>query len=73
MVGWVGRLAGGWLGGWVGGGRFVRGSSVFVPVGGGAVTAFGTTAVFCSLRCLNRPALAKFEYETTHPYAAVLL
>ena len=50
MVGWVGRLAGGWLGGW----RSFRACvGAFVPVGGGAVIFFCTTAVFRSLRYIT--------------------
>ena len=47
-MGW--RLTGGWLGGWR---SFRAWMSAFVPVGGGAVIALGTTAVFRSLHCIT--------------------
>ena len=74
MVGRVGRLAGGWLGGWV----------AVVSCVGKCFRACGRWRCYClwylwySSSILfspryNRPALAKFEYETEHPFAAVLL
>ena len=61
MVGW---RAVGWVGGWP---SFRAWVSAFVPVGGGAVIVFGTTAVLLS-PLYNRPAPAKFEYETTYVF-----
>ena len=60
------------MGGWR---SFRAWVSAFGPAGDVAVTVFGTTAVFRILfsPLYNRPALARFEYETTHPFAAVLL
>ena len=70
-MGWSvdGRLIG-WVGGWRSSRECV---SAFVPVGGRAVIFFGTTAVFLFSPLHNRPALAKLEYEATHPFAAALL
>ena len=43
-----------------------------MPVGGLAVILFGT--VWMPFPPLHyRPALAKFEYEPTHPFATILL
>ena len=66
MAGRIGQ----WMGGWVGGsGSFCKWGSVLVPVGAGPVGPFiGTIFSFSPL---YRPALAKFEYEPTHLFAAI--
>ena len=59
------------MGGWR---SFRAWISAFVPVGSGAVISFGTNNNSILLSPLyNRLALAKFEYKTTHPFAAVPL
>ena len=52
-----------------GSGSFFNWGSVFVPVGGGHIPLIGT--VFSFFAMIYRPALAKFEYEPTHLFAAV--
>ena len=61
------------MGGWR---SFRAWVSAFVPVGMKLlyylVQQLESSVVFFS-PLYNRPALANFEYETTHPFAAVLL
>ena len=71
----MGWSDGGWLVGYVGGWVAV------VSCEGGCFPACGRWSCYClwyNSSVLfsplhNRPALAKFEYEITHPFAAVLL
>ena len=59
---------------WVGGWRSFRAwVSAFVPVGGGTLLLYLVPQQYLFSPLYNRPALAKFEYETKRPFAAVLL
>ena len=63
---WTRWLVGVCVAGWVAG-SFRTWVGAFVPVGGGPGLFFGSV---CSCSPLYRPALAKFEYEPTHLFAA---